>query len=186
VNVFRAPEGFLIALTYGRESEWVRNVVAAGVCQLENRGVQYQLSASTIVCLIQLGDGSRIPVRIVLRLIGADDFIQLSTSQSQVNVVMPNLRKDLLTKNAIIFGDESADETGRRVFAVAGLMGTEEQWDGLVEKWIIATGGKEFHAAEWETEHANDPDTDKHKTNCRIYADLTQLVARGGLHGGGH
>jgi hypothetical protein len=33
VNVFRAPEGFLIALTYGRESEWVRNVVAAGVCQ---------------------------------------------------------------------------------------------------------------------------------------------------------
>jgi hypothetical protein len=24
VNVFRAPEGFLIALTYGRESEWVK------------------------------------------------------------------------------------------------------------------------------------------------------------------
>src|SRR5712692_4120219 len=36
VNVFRAPEGFLIALTYGRESEWVRNVVDAGTCQLEN------------------------------------------------------------------------------------------------------------------------------------------------------
>ena len=29
VNVFRAPEGFLIALTYGRESEWVKNVLAA-------------------------------------------------------------------------------------------------------------------------------------------------------------
>jgi hypothetical protein len=26
VNVFRAQEGFLIALTYGRESEWVRNL----------------------------------------------------------------------------------------------------------------------------------------------------------------
>src|SRR6266851_5514108 len=35
VNVFRAPEGFLIALTYGRESEWVQNVLAAGNCQLE-------------------------------------------------------------------------------------------------------------------------------------------------------
>ena len=35
VNVFRAPEGFLIALTYGRESEWVRNVLAAGGCELE-------------------------------------------------------------------------------------------------------------------------------------------------------
>src|SRR5580704_221189 len=49
VNVFRAPEGFLIALTYGRESEWVKNVVAAGACQLETRGVLYQLSAPTIV-----------------------------------------------------------------------------------------------------------------------------------------
>src|SRR5216117_3210533 len=25
VNVFRAPNGFIIALTYGRESEWVKN-----------------------------------------------------------------------------------------------------------------------------------------------------------------
>jgi deazaflavin-dependent oxidoreductase (nitroreductase family) len=77
VNVFRAPEGFLIALTYGRESEWVRNVVSAGACQLETRGVQYQLSSPTIV-----HDPTRlrfpIPVRIVLRLIGAADFMQLS------------------------------------------------------------------------------------------------------------
>ena len=35
VNVFRGPEGFLIALTYGRDSEWVKNVLAAGGCQLE-------------------------------------------------------------------------------------------------------------------------------------------------------
>ena len=80
VNVFRTPDGFLIALTYGRESEWVRNVVAAGACQLETRGVQYQLSSPTIV-----HDPTRrrfpIPVQIVLRLIGANDFMQLSTSQ---------------------------------------------------------------------------------------------------------
>jgi|SRR5579864_7894597 len=76
VNVFRAPEGFIIALTYGRDSEWVRNVVSAGACQLETRGVQYQLSSPTIV-----HDPTRrrfpIPVRIVLRLIGTDDFMQL-------------------------------------------------------------------------------------------------------------
>jgi deazaflavin-dependent oxidoreductase (nitroreductase family) len=78
VNVFRVPEGFLIALTYGRESEWVRNVLAAGGCKLETRGVQYQLSAPIIV-----HDPTwrqfPIPVRIALRLIGADDFMQLST-----------------------------------------------------------------------------------------------------------
>jgi deazaflavin-dependent oxidoreductase (nitroreductase family) len=80
VNIFQAPEGFLIALTYGRESEWVRNVVAAGACKLETRGVQYQLSSPTIV-----HDPTRqrfpIPVRSVLWLIGANDFMQLSTSE---------------------------------------------------------------------------------------------------------
>jgi deazaflavin-dependent oxidoreductase (nitroreductase family) len=80
VNVFRAPEGFLIALTYGRESEWVKNVLAARGCELETRGVRYQLSAPKAV-----HDPIRrrfpIPVRVVLRLIGADDFMQLSTSE---------------------------------------------------------------------------------------------------------
>src|SRR6202043_849182 len=49
VNVFRTPEGFLIALTYGRDSEWVKNVLSAGGCHLETRGVRYQLSAPVIV-----------------------------------------------------------------------------------------------------------------------------------------
>jgi deazaflavin-dependent oxidoreductase (nitroreductase family) len=82
VNVFRAPEGFLIALTYGRESEWVKNVLAASGCELETRGVRYQLFAPAIV-----HDPTRrrfpLPVRIVLRLIGATDFMQLSTSRGQ-------------------------------------------------------------------------------------------------------
>jgi hypothetical protein len=49
VNVFRTPDGFLIALAYGRESEWVKNVMAAAGCQLETRGVWSHLSAPTIV-----------------------------------------------------------------------------------------------------------------------------------------
>src|SRR5882757_8441469 len=76
VNVFREPNGFLIALTYGRESEWVKNVLAAGGCQLETRRVRYQLSAPTIV-----HDHSRrkFPpfVRIILGIIAANDFMQL-------------------------------------------------------------------------------------------------------------
>jgi len=81
VNVFRATDGFLIALTYGRESEWVRNVLAAGGCELETRHVLYQLSAPTIV---HDPTRRRFPlfVRIVLRLIGANDFMQLSTSHT--------------------------------------------------------------------------------------------------------
>ena len=81
VNVFRAPEGFLIALTYGRDSEWVKNVMAAGGCQLETRGVRYQLSTPTIV-----HDPTRqrfpCPVRMILGLIGANDFMLMGCERS--------------------------------------------------------------------------------------------------------
>ena len=81
VNVFRAPKGFLIALTYGRDSEWVKNVVAAGGCELETRHVLYLLSAPTIV---HDPTRRRFPLfaRIVLGIIGATDFMQLSTSHA--------------------------------------------------------------------------------------------------------
>ena len=79
VNVFREPGGFLIALTYGRDSGWVKNVLAAGRCQLETRRVTYQLSEPVIV-----NDPTRrrfpLLVRVVLGLIDANDYLQLSTS----------------------------------------------------------------------------------------------------------
>ena len=82
VNVFRVPEEFLIALTYGRDSEWVKNVLEAGNCQLETRRVLYQLYAPTIV---HDSTRRRFPfvVRLILRLIGAEDFMQLGISTLQ-------------------------------------------------------------------------------------------------------
>jgi deazaflavin-dependent oxidoreductase (nitroreductase family) len=82
VNVFRAPNGFLVALTYGRESEWVKNVLAAGGCQLETRGRLYQLTAPTII-----HDPTRkrfpFPVRVILGFVGANDFMQLSITKAK-------------------------------------------------------------------------------------------------------
>ena len=81
MNVFRAPDGFVIALTYGRDSEWVKNVLAAGGCQLETRGVRYQLSSPTIV---HDPTRRRFPlfVRVILRIIGANDFMQMGCERS--------------------------------------------------------------------------------------------------------
>jgi deazaflavin-dependent oxidoreductase (nitroreductase family) len=77
VNVFRASNGFIIALTYSSQSEWVKNVLAAGSCDLKTRGKKYQLSTLRVV-----RDPSRqrfpIPVRTVLRVVGADEFMELS------------------------------------------------------------------------------------------------------------
>jgi len=78
VNVFRASNGFIIALTYSSQSEWVKNVLAAGGCELRTRGKRYQLSAPKVV-----RDPTRrrfpVPVRLVLRLVGADEYMELST-----------------------------------------------------------------------------------------------------------
>ena len=79
INVFKTRDGFLIALTYGSDAEWVKNVLAARGAQLETQGRHYDLSAPEIV-----HDPSRqnFPpvVRTVLWIIGANDFMQLSTS----------------------------------------------------------------------------------------------------------
>jgi deazaflavin-dependent oxidoreductase (nitroreductase family) len=76
VNIFRRPGGFLIALTYGPKSEWVKNVLAAGGCQLVTRRVGYKLSAPSLVHDPTRG---RFPliVRVVLRMMGAEYFFQL-------------------------------------------------------------------------------------------------------------
>jgi deazaflavin-dependent oxidoreductase (nitroreductase family) len=78
VNVFRASNGFIIALTYSSQSEWVKNVRAAGGCELRTRGKKYQLSTPKVV-----RDPSRrrfpIPVRLVLRVVGADEYMELTS-----------------------------------------------------------------------------------------------------------
>jgi deazaflavin-dependent oxidoreductase (nitroreductase family) len=77
VNVFRAPNGFIVALTYSSQSEWVKNVLAAGGCELRTRGRKYQLSDPRVV-----RDPTRrlfpIPVRIVLKVVGADEYMELA------------------------------------------------------------------------------------------------------------
>ena len=84
VNVFRAPTGFMIALTYSSQSEWVKNVLAAGGCELKTVGREYRLVAPKV-----LRDPTRqrfpIPVRLILTLVGANEYLELSTSTTVVS-----------------------------------------------------------------------------------------------------
>jgi deazaflavin-dependent oxidoreductase (nitroreductase family) len=77
VNVFRAPGGYVVALSYGSESDWVKNVVAAGGCELETRGRRERLTDPVIIH----DEDHRsvpLPVRLTLRLLHVADFIRLS------------------------------------------------------------------------------------------------------------
>jgi deazaflavin-dependent oxidoreductase (nitroreductase family) len=79
VNVFRRPDGFVIALTYGTQADWVQNVVAAGGCELVTRGRRYRLVDPEIV-----HDETRQAVsafvRPILRVVGAADFLRLRSA----------------------------------------------------------------------------------------------------------
>ncbi len=82
INVFRTPGGFMIALTYGPNSQWVQNVLAADEAELVTRGTHYHLSAPAVV-----HDPSRqnfpLIVRIALRILGATDLLRVSASEPE-------------------------------------------------------------------------------------------------------
>jgi deazaflavin-dependent oxidoreductase (nitroreductase family) len=77
INVFQVSNGFIIALTYSSQSEWVKNVLAARGCELKTRGREYQFSSPNVV---HDPTRRRFPflVRIVLRLVGASEYMELS------------------------------------------------------------------------------------------------------------
>jgi deazaflavin-dependent oxidoreductase (nitroreductase family) len=43
INVFRLGDQYLFALTYGSDVDWVKNVLAAGGCEMRTRGKDVRL-----------------------------------------------------------------------------------------------------------------------------------------------
>jgi deazaflavin-dependent oxidoreductase (nitroreductase family) len=79
VNVFPAADGYLIALTYGPDTDWVKNVMAAGGCELETRGRTVRL-VSPRLYHDETRRGIRPGERQILRAIGVADFMALTTA----------------------------------------------------------------------------------------------------------
>jgi deazaflavin-dependent oxidoreductase (nitroreductase family) len=79
VNVFQADDGFIIALTYGADNtDWVKNVLAAGGCELRARGRVFRVD-SPRVYHDEVRRGTRPVERQMLRLLGVADFLSLKT-----------------------------------------------------------------------------------------------------------
>ncbi|MFG2004471.1 nitroreductase family deazaflavin-dependent oxidoreductase [Spirillospora sp. NPDC048911] len=77
VNIFPRPGGYIVALPYGPDRDWVKNVIAAGGCELELRGKIRPAGDPKIVH--DPGRGGMPPgVRHLLGLIGATDFLHLT------------------------------------------------------------------------------------------------------------
>jgi hypothetical protein len=110
-------------------------------------------------------------------------FVRLcSTLVSEGSAANPHLASEAIM--LLVYGDESMDETKQRVCAVAGLIGTEEQWGALEWEWMRCTNGVPFHGNDCESDngdYANRP----HWENQALYRDLTILLANSRLAGYG-
>jgi len=49
INVFKRGEDYIFVLTYGSESQWVKNVLAAGECQIRVRGRDIHLVEPALI-----------------------------------------------------------------------------------------------------------------------------------------
>jgi deazaflavin-dependent oxidoreductase (nitroreductase family) len=78
VSVFGTADGFIMALTYGPDTDWVKNVQAAGGCELRTRGRVVRV-AEPRVYRDETRRGIRPVERQVLRLIGVADFLSVKT-----------------------------------------------------------------------------------------------------------
>jgi deazaflavin-dependent oxidoreductase (nitroreductase family) len=82
VGARRAGDAVLIPLTFGNESDWSRNVRAAGRCSLRLAGVDYEASAPALVSLEEAGPHVRAAFgrleRASMRMLGIRQFLRLN------------------------------------------------------------------------------------------------------------
>jgi deazaflavin-dependent oxidoreductase (nitroreductase family) len=83
VNLFRAGDRYVVALTYGPDSQWVRNVLAAGGCEVETRGRRLRLAEPEVV---HDPERTLVPaiVRPVLGFLDASDFLVLRSAEEEL------------------------------------------------------------------------------------------------------
>lgn len=78
VMAFAADGGYLIALTYGPDADWVRNVLARGACTLERGGRTVALADARLVGPAEALPRLPAPLRPVLRLLQVSAFLRLA------------------------------------------------------------------------------------------------------------
>jgi deazaflavin-dependent oxidoreductase (nitroreductase family) len=80
INVFKRPGGYTVALTYGPDSEWVKNVLASGGCTLITRGKTIHLTNPKLVHDEAQSRSMPPFVRFVLGRLNVADYLELTTA----------------------------------------------------------------------------------------------------------
>jgi deazaflavin-dependent oxidoreductase (nitroreductase family) len=77
VLAFKSGEGYVVALTYGRDVDWVKNLLAAGRGEVERGGLKEPVSSIRIASYGDEGDLFPLWVRLLLSLISVKDCLHM-------------------------------------------------------------------------------------------------------------
>src|SRR5215471_14576762 len=82
INVFRRGDDYIFVLTYGSDTEWVKNVLAAGGCRILTRGRNVRLTRPEVIV-----DPTRslvpAPIRFIGRLGNVTEFLWMQPEPAQ-------------------------------------------------------------------------------------------------------
>ncbi len=86
INVFREGNDYILALTYGADTDWVKNVLAAGGCEIVTRGRRIRLTNPRITTDTRRRWApplARPLLRLVLGSVGATQVMRLTRVDSE-------------------------------------------------------------------------------------------------------
>src|SRR5260370_27421279 len=81
LNVFRRGDHYIFVLTYGSDSQWVKNVMTAGECELRVGGLALRPVDPELIANPEWGLVPR-PVRLIEGLAGVTEFLRMRTASS--------------------------------------------------------------------------------------------------------
>lgn len=71
------PDGFVVPMAFGERADWVRNVLSAGGCVIEWKGVEYRMVDPEVVDLATVRSVFSPIERALLPVFGAKQFVRL-------------------------------------------------------------------------------------------------------------
>lgn len=80
LNVFRSDDGFVFALTYGSDADWVKNVMTAGGCTIRYRRADIALERPRFLPTEEGMAHMPPPARIMLGLVDVTEFLEMDVA----------------------------------------------------------------------------------------------------------
>lgn len=80
VDAIRTPDGFVVAMVYGPDTDWVRNLVAGGPAAVIHDGAEHPVESATVVDVDEVADAFTSAQRRVGRVFGIRQALVVRTS----------------------------------------------------------------------------------------------------------